>query len=400
MTLMPVEEARNSILAGARPLSSELVNLESAHLRVLARDLLAKRDQPPFRASAMDGYAVNSADTATIGSELMVIGISAAGHAFRGALGKGEAVRIFTGAPVPNGADSVLIQEHAVARAGFIRTTAVARPGQHVRPLGLDFKKGEIVLRAGRLLGARDIGLAASMNYPKIAVRRRPIVALLATGDELVDPGLSPHRDQIISSNTHALSAFVRWAGAVPLIIGTVADDRMAIRSAIRQARRADVLIITGGASVGEHDLVKSALESEGIRITFWKIAMRPGKPLLFAVRKKQRVLGLPGNPVSALVCARIFLKPLIDRLQGIALEDQMLTARLGASMRANDERQEYARASLLRKDDGSLIASPCPSQDSSMLRVLAGADCLIVRPPHAQAAAVGEEVQILPIDF
>jgi len=383
-----------------RPLSSELINLESAHLRVLARDLLAKRDQPPFAASAMDGYAVYSADTGTIGSELKVIGISAAGHAFRGALGKGEAVRIFTGAPVPNGADTVLIQENAVASAGFIRTTAVARPGQHVRPLGLDFKKGEVVLRAGRLLGARDIGLAASMNYPKIAVRRRPIVALLATGDELVDPGLSPRRDQIISSNTHALSAFVRWAGAAPLIIGTVADDRMAIRSAIRRARRADVLIVTGGASVGEHDLVKSALESEGIRITFWKIAMRPGKPLLFAVRKKQRILGLPGNPVSALVCARIFLKPLIDRLLGKGSEDLMLTARLGASMRANDERQEYARASLVRKDDGSLIASPYPSQDSSMLRVLAGADCLIVRLPHAQAAAVGEEVQILPIDF
>jgi molybdopterin molybdotransferase len=400
MTLMPVEEARNSILAGVQPLSSELVHLDSAHLRVLARDVLAKRDQPPFAASAMDGYAVNSADAETVGSELKVIGTSAAGHAFRGALGRGEAVRIFTGAPVPMGADTVLIQENAVASAGSIRTTAIAKPGQHVRPLGLDFRKGECVLRAGRLLSARDIGLAASMNYPRIAVRRRPVVALLATGDELVDPGSSPRRDQITSSNTLALSAFVRWAGAVPLIIGTVADDRMAIRSAIRRARTADVLIITGGASVGEHDLVKAALEAEGIRITFWKIAMRPGKPLLFAVRKRQRILGLPGNPVSALVCARVFLKPLVDRLLGKALEDTTLTARLGAPMRANDERQEYARASLVRKDDGSLIASPYPSQDSSMLRVLAGADCLIVRPPHAPAAAVGQEVQILPIDF
>lgn len=400
MPLLPVEKAKTLILAGVKPLPAEIVALSDAHTRVLARDLKAKRDQPPFPASAMDGYAVHSTDTEVPGKQLKVIGISAAGREFRRSLGRGETVRIFTGAPVPRGADAVLIQENAVADGNSITTKASVGHGQHVRSRALDFKKGELLLRAGRLLTARDIGIAASINYPKLPVRKKPIVAIIATGDELVEPGGRPRRDQIISSNSLALAAFIGWAGAVPQIVGTVRDNQYQLRAAIRRARKADILITTGGASVGEHDLVKSALQSEGIALKFWKIAMRPGKPLMFAARGKQRIIGLPGNPVSALVCARVFIKPLIDRLLGRTTEEFAITASLVEPMRANDERQDYARGRLERKKDGSLLARPYPVQDSSMLRLLAEADCLIIRPPHAQAAAAGDKVEILPLDF
>jgi molybdopterin molybdotransferase len=397
---MPVEEAKALILAGVKTLSAEFVPLGASNMRVLARDLSAKRDQPPFPASAMDGFAVNSSDVDAPGRQLRLIGISAAGHGFRRSIGKGEAVRIFTGAPVPRGADAVLIQESAVVDEEWITAQAAVKPGQHVRPRGLDFRKGETLLRQGQVLGPRDIGLAASMNYPVIPVRRMPKVAIFATGDELVDPGSQPRADQIFASNSLALAAFAAWAGAEPKILATAQDREKDLRHAIRQARNADILITTGGASVGEHDLVKSALHAEGIALTFWKIAMRPGKPLMFATRKHQRIIGLPGNPVSAMVCARVFIKPLLDRLLGRVMGEKALMARLTVPMPANDERQEYARARLERKENGSLLVTPYPMQDSSMLRVLAEADCLIIRKPHAQAAATDEMVEIIPIEF
>jgi molybdopterin molybdotransferase len=274
------------------------------------------------------------------------------------------------------------------------------KPGQHIRPRGLDFRKGDILLRAGQRLSARDIGLAAAMNFSHLPVRKKPVVAILATGDELVEPGGRPGADQISSSNNLALAAFIEWAGGLPLLLGTVKDSVPSIRAAVRRAKNADVLVTSGGASVGEHDLVRKALEAEGIPLAFWKIAMRPGKPLMFARSKKQRIIGLPGNPVSALVCARVFIKPLLDRLLGISREELTLFAALAAPMRANDERQEYARGEIRRGKDGSLSVIPFPSQDSSMLAVLARADCLIVRPPHAPPAEIGEKIEIVLLDF
>ncbi|HEY7764493.1 MAG TPA: gephyrin-like molybdotransferase Glp [Aestuariivirgaceae bacterium] len=399
MPLMPVEQAKALVLADATPLGIEKVPVETARGRVLARDLKAKRDQPPFPASAMDGYAVRAAD-ATPGTELRLIGISAAGHGFRRVLEPGEAVRIFTGAPVPEGADAILIQEHAHAGSGIVTPRIQVGPGQFIRTQGLDYRSGEVLLRSGRRLNARDLGLATSMNLSALPVRKKPLVAILATGDELIEPGHRPTRDQIVSSNSAALAAFVDWAGGEPRNLGIVKDDALAIRKAIRKARDADILVTSGGASVGEHDLVKSTLEDAGVALTFWKIAMRPGKPLMFAMRSRQRIIGLPGNPVSSLVCARIFIKPLLDRLLGSPTDNLGLTATLAAPMRANDERQEYARARLLRKEDGSLSVLPFPTQDSSMLRVMVESDCLIVRPPHAPAAQAGDKVEVLPIEF
>ena len=399
MALMPVAEAKAQILAGVSPVAGESVPIAAARGRVLAKDLRARRDQPPFDASAMDGYAVTSADAA-VGAELKVIGVSSAGHGFKRALRSGQAVRIFTGAPVPGGADSILIQENATAAKGSLVVKVALRQGQHIRPRGLDFRKGEVLLRQGQRLSARDIGLAAAMNLSHIPVRRRPLVAILATGDELVEPGSPPGADQISSSNNLALAAFVEWAGGMPLLLGTVRDSLREIRAAIRRAKTADILITSGGASVGEHDLVRKALEEEGITLAFWKIAMRPGKPLMFARRKKQRIVGLPGNPVSALVCARVFVKPLLDRLLGSPAEELTLFAALAAPMRANDERLEYARGKLQRGRDGSLSVLPYPAQDSSMLAVLARADCLIIRPPQAPAAEIGERVEIIALDF
>jgi molybdopterin molybdotransferase len=399
MSLMPVEEAKAQILAGAAPLATEEIPITSAHARVLAKDLKARRNQPPFDASAMDGYAVNSAD-AVAGAELKLIGVSAAGHGFRKALGRGQTVRIFTGAPVPASADAILIQENAAAVDASVSVKAAVKPGQHIRPRGLDFKKGDTLLSAGQRLSARDIGLAAAMNLSHLPVRRKPVVAILATGDELVEPGSRPAADQISSSNNLALSAFVEWAGGLTLNLGTVKDSVREIRAAIRRAKNADVLVTSGGASVGEHDLVRKALEEENFSLAFWKVAMRPGKPLMFARNKRQRIIGLPGNPVSALVCARVFIKPLIDRFLGIAEEESTRFATLAAPMRANDERQEYARGKLAREKDGSFSVMPFPVQDSSILALLARADCLIIRPPRAPAAGIGEKVEIMPIDF
>jgi molybdopterin molybdotransferase len=399
MALMPVDEARALVLAGVKPVGIEKVALAAAHGRVLALDLHARHDQPPFAASAMDGYAVNSKG-ASSGSQFRLVGTAAAGHPFRGKVEKGQAVRIFTGAVVPPGADAILIQENTSVEAGFITSTAAVEKGRHVRPRGLDFSKGQLLLKAGQRLSSRDIGLAAAMNHASLRVRRRPIAAILGTGDELVSPGQRLREGQIASSNNPALAAFVRWAGGDAIDLGIVPDDQQRIRMAIRRADVADILVITGGASVGDHDLVKASLEAEGAKLAFWKIAMRPGKPLMFARHRGLRILGLPGNPVSSLICARIFLKPLIDQFLGSPEQDIPLQATLALPMRANDQRQEYARGRLDRGKDGGLIATPYVTQDSSMLRLLANANCLIIRPPFAEPLAAGAQVSVLSIEF
>ena len=368
---------------------------------MLARDIKAGRDQPPFDASAMDGYAVRSEDIACSGTRLKVIGMSKAGKRFSRIVRAGETVRIFTGAPLPGGTDAVLVQENAEDSAeNEIVAREPVRSGLHVRRRGLDFAKNELLLGGNRRLNARDLGIAASLNRASLPVRVRPTVAIAATGDELVRPGTRPGIDQIVSSNTFALAAAVSRFGGKPVDLGVLPDRVAAIKSAVRRCAGADVLVLTGGASVGDHDLVRRSLAEAGIRLAFWKIAMRPGKPLMFARRGRQRILGLPGNPVSALVCARIFLKPLIAAMLGLPNVDETLTARLGASMKENDQRQEYARGTLERARDGTLVATPFPTQDSSMLKLLQRADCLIVRPPFAPAAAAGAQVEIVPLDI
>ncbi len=401
MALLPVEDARNRILDKVKPLAAETVPLDAAVGRVLAKPLKAVRHQPPFDSSAMDGYAVIATDTAHPDTVLKLIGVSAAGHGFRGKVASGQCVRILTGAPVPKGADAVLIQENAEARGrDAIAVLQSVKPAQNIRFAGLDFRKGDVLLPEGLRLGARDIGLAAAANAAELAVRRRPRVTLIATGDELVLPGSTPKPDQIVSSNSHALAAMASLLGADVINLGIVPDKLKATERAIAKAAGADILITTGGASVGDHDYVQKALKNSGVRIDFWKIAMRPGKPFMYGRRRGQHVLGLPGNPVSALVCARLFLKPLLDRLAGLVVSDDLVDARLGAAMKANDTRQDYVRALLTLAADGARVATPFARQDSSMQRTFREAHALIVRPPHAPAAAAGDTVKILPLDF
>ena len=400
MALIPVEEARARILKNVKPLPAAGVTLEQALGRVLAKPLKAIRNQPPFDASAMDGYAVIAADVANPPATLRLIGLSAAGHGFKGRLKRGDCVRIFTGAPVPKGADAVVIQENTEANGKAVTVLQPVKPDQNIRFAGLDFRKGDALLPAGLTLGARDIGLAAAANAPKLAVRRCPVVALIATGDELVLPGGKPRADQIVSSNSHALAAMAQHLGATVVNLGIVPDNLKATERAIRKAAKADILITTGGASVGDHDYVQEALKNSGVAIDFWKIAMRPGKPFMYGRRKGQHVLGLPGNPVSAIVCARLFLKPLIDALLGLPTGDDLVQARLGASMKVNDSRQDYVRAKLVEAPDGSRTVTPFDKQDSSMQRTFREAQALIVRPPQAKVAGQGDVVQILRLDF
>jgi molybdopterin molybdotransferase len=400
--LLPVPEARARILAGLAPLESETVRLNEALGRTLAAPLKSLRTQPPWDCSAMDGYALRAADAVTAGARLVVIGEAAAGRAFPGTVEPGQAVRIFTGAPVPDGADAILLQEDAERDGDALVVGEAVRSGRHIRRAGLDFREGETLLDAGRRLGARDLALAAALGHPSVEVSRRPRIAILATGDELVLPGAEVGPDQIVASNAFAIAAVAAAEGGVPIDLGVAPDDRGAIRAAIDRAiaEEADILVTLGGASVGDHDLVKPALEEAGVRLDFWKIAMRPGKPMMAGRREAMLALGLPGNPVSAIVCSLLFLAPAIRRLAGRAdVEPALRPGRLGRDMPANDRREDYMRAALVIDSDGTPVATAFDRQDSSMLRPLSDAECLLVRPAHAPAAAAGEACVILPLD-
>ena len=389
--MLSVAEARARILAPLRPTQAETVPLAAGWGRTLAGPVHARLTQPPADVSAMDGYAVVGARA---GDRLEVIGHAPAGHPFHGSLAPGQAVRLFTGSVVPGGADAVLIQENAEAEGGAITVRTAPAPGANIRRAGQDFAAGDALLQAGTKLTARAIGLAAAANHAWLQVHRRPRVAILATGDEISLPGDRIAPGGIVSSNAHMLAALIHAAGGEPIVLPIVRDDSAAIGAALGGG--AELLVTTGGASVGDHDLVQAALGAQGFALDFWQVAMRPGKPLLFGDLRGTPVLGLPGNPVSAFICAVVFLMPVMARLMGQpATEMPVQRARLGAALRANDHRADHLRATLTHGP----VVTPFSRQDSAMLRVLTAADALILRSPHAPAAAIGDEVDILALD-
>jgi molybdopterin molybdotransferase len=396
--MLSVADATRQILAAFAPLSAETIGLDRALGRVLAEPVTARLSQPPADASAMDGYAVRAADIATLPVRLHVVGEIAAGATPTRALQAGEAARIFTGGFLPGGADSIVIQENCDRDGDTVTVREGSNNrGQHVRLKGNDFREGEIGIEAGRRLSARDVALAAAMNWPFLAVTRRPRVAILSTGDELQHPGEVLGPAQIVASNGFGLAALVTACGGAPNYLGIARDNMADLDRMIDAASGADLLVTSGGASVGDHDLIQKALAARGAKLNFWKIAMRPGKPVMFGTLGALPVLGLPGNPVSALVTGTLFLKPAIERMLGMAATDSgTATAKLGTAMKANDHRQDYLRASLTRDENGALVATPFPKQDSAMLSLIARADALIIRPPHAPEAKVGDPTEIL----
>jgi molybdopterin molybdotransferase len=397
--MISVEEARDRILADLQPTPAEIVALADAWSRVTAAPVTARLTQPPADVSAMDGYALRAAD-GTLGAVLHVIGAAPAGHPFEGTIAQGQAVRLFTGSVVPKGADAILLQEDATAAGTEVTVNEAVTAGRHIRRAGQDFAAGDAVVPAGRRLTARDIGLAAAANHPWLAAHRRPRVAILATGDEIAMPGEPIPPGGIVSSNSHALAALVRAAGGEPVVLPVAADTREAVAAVADALHGMDLLVTTGGASVGDHDLVIESLKTRGLKLDFWQIAMRPGKPLLFGRLGPVPVLGLPGNPVSAMVCSILFLLPALSRLCGLpAAPPPTVRAIAGAALRANDHRADHLRATVRIDSEGRVVATPFPVQDSAMLRRLALADALILRAPNAPALPEGGEVTVIRLD-
>lgn len=400
MTLLSIEKALATILDNVTEVDSEFVDLSNACGRILSQDIKSLRTQPPFDVSSMDGYAIRAADVSDPSLPLKVVGEVPAGYRFEGVVAKREAVRIFTGAPMPDGTDSVLIQENVKSSGNEISALTPVSKGQFVRKKGLDFVEGKTLLKKARKLNFRDISLAAAMNHPTLPVYRKPKVGILSTGDELVLPGCSPSPNQIVASNNFGLCGYIEQQGGVPVDLGIAVDQSEDIFKKVAKAQELelDVLVTLGGASVGDHDLVKSVLGYKGMDLKFWRIAMRPGKPLMFGNLSDLHVLGLPGNPVSALVCSIVFLRPLI---LGMLAQDTNLETDSAIStldLPENDERQDYLRAVSAMDENGMESVSAFAKQDSSMLAQMSEANCLIVRPPFANCIKAGDQVQIIRI--
>lgn len=408
--LLAVAEAKQRILDGLGRTATEMVSYQSALGRTLAAPVYAKASVPAFDLSAMDGYAVRGEDIKTLPASLTRCGESAAGHPFTGKVGAGEAVRIFTGAMVPDGADVIILQEDTDAESeedGVKVTINASNPaGKHIRRKGLDMQRDAVVLDAGHHMTARAIGFCLSAGHTELEVYKQPRVGILSTGDELVPPGTVPAHGQIVSSNAQYLADFVEMNGGIAVHLGIVRDAAGALLEALEAHGELDLIVTSGGASVGVHDHIAGDLDSahpsddkdNQTQIDFWKIAMRPGKPVIFGKIRNIPLLGLPGNPVSSAICAMIFLAPAMAHMQGRHHQDMTFHATLTSDVRENDKRQEYLRATLAYDEAGKAIVTPAGMQDSSMLSVLARADVLIMRPPFDPARQAGAQVTILPI--
>jgi len=393
MKLLTVEDARARMLAEIAALPAETVALADAIGRVLAQDVVATRDQPPFRASAMDGWAVRLADTP---GSLAIVGESAAGRGYDGAVGPGQAVRIFTGAAVPDDCDAVIIQEDAERDGDVVRAPA-ARPGGNIRPAGGDFTAGARLLARGERIDPWKLSLAAAAGRAGLSVHHRPRVAVLSTGEEIVEAPAQPGPFQIYNSGSPALAAMIEAWGGIPVRLRPVRDDLQATVAALRGAE-ADLVVTLGGASVGDHDLVRAAAGELGLDLKVASVAVRPGKPTFFGVLGDgRRMLGLPGNPASAFVCAELFLKPMLAAYQGAEPEPRMIQARLETAVAANGGREQWMRARLAYAD-GTVTVRPLGDQDSSLITVFAVSDALLRRAVDAPAAAAGERVEVLPL--
>jgi len=399
-TLISVDDALEKILSKVRRLSAEDISISDARNRILAIDIASSVTQPPRAVSAMDGYAVSVNDLATTPTSLTQIGVSAAGQGFSSKIETGQTVRIFTGAPVPEGANAIVIQEAVEISGDQVIVSDPVPTGKYIRPAGLDFKKGDVLLTAGTQLNYRNLALAAAMNLPWLKVIRKPRIAILSTGNELVLPGEPRGPDQIISSNSIGLAGMVAANGGLPINLGIAKDNPEAIKDIISNISGIDMLVTIGGASVGEYDLIKPVLGEEGLNIIFSRVAMRPGKPLIFGILSGFPMLGLPGNPVSAGITATLFLKPAMDKMLGAEATSHVTeTATLGRDLDPNDKRQDYLRASVSIGKMGETIATPFSKQDSSMLATFAKAQCLVIRPPFAPALAAGQPVEIIRLD-
>jgi molybdopterin molybdotransferase len=397
--MLSVREAHARVIAAFSPLPAETISIADAAGRTLAAAPKARLTQPPADLSAMDGYAVRAEDVPAAPATVTLVGEAPAGGSYDHALKPGEAVRIFTGGPLPMGADSIVIQEDTTADGKTITILEAPARGRHVRKAGLDFSAGDTPFPPGRTLTTRDVALAAAMNLPWLTVHRRPRVAILSTGDELVMPGEPVGLNQIVSSSGLAVAALVRAWGGDPTLFDIARDDAPLIQDRIAAGAQHDILITLGGASVGDHDLVQDALKAQGFNMDFWRIAMRPGKPLMFAARDRARVLGLPGNPVSTMVCSLLFLKPAMERMLGQAgALPATVPARLAVDVKQNDQREDYVRSLATRQADGSLVVEPHKLQDSSMLSVLAWCNALLIRPPHDPARKAGDSIQIIDL--
>lgn len=403
MSTLTVAEALERMLAGVMPLGPEQAGVRFAQGRTLAHALSASLTNPPFDASAMDGYAVRSADLANPPVTLDVVGESAAGWPFGGSIGRGEAVRIFTGAKVPDGADAIVIQEDVTRDGERITTAERVASGHHVRRRGFDFHEGDTVFERGHLLNARDILYAAAAGHAMLAVSKKPLVAILATGDELVEPSDRPGDGQVVACNAYGLAALVEGAGGTAKLLGIALDNPEDLAVKINDAHNADILVTIGGASVGDRDLVRPALEAAGATLHFEKIAMRPGKPTFFGTRHglngMQRIIGVPGNPVSAMLTARVFLVPLIAAMLGRSGAPKMIKAELAAPVGANGPRAHYMRAIVDHLEPVTRVR-PLSDQDSALVSALAAANSLIVVPAQSPQLEAGATVDVMLLDF